>query len=254
MKEEITRLNRLVNDFLAVGRQTPPNVAPCDVREIIGQAISLVEKQAKQQDIQIAYNLPSDLPTLQADAAQLKTCFLNILTNSVQAMPNGGSIHIEAKQLPGSKGNMRLRLLFRDTGPGIPLEDREKIFTPYFSTKVTGFGLGLGEGQGRRRQVRGGEDGRPACNKLWAVLANLPVGEAEALRLVLWDGLSHAEAAQVLGCSPTAARIRLPRASRRLAQSVAAVAAAAVRRSKRRGPFGHTGSRSAAVCYDAEEA
>lgn len=143
MKDEIMRLNRLVNDFLAVGRQTPPNIAPCDVREIIAQAVSLVEKQAKQQDIQIVSNLPSDLPSVQADAAQLKTCFLNILTNSVQAMPNGGSIQIEAKQLPGSQGSERLRLLFRDNGPGIPEKDRERIFAPYFSTKATGFGLGL---------------------------------------------------------------------------------------------------------------
>jgi len=143
MKDEITRLDRLVNDFLAVGRQTPPQIAPCDLRATIEQAVSLVEKQAKQQDIRIVSNLPSDLPALQADAAQLKTCFLNILTNSVQAMPHGGSIHIEGKQLPSGKGDGRLQLQFRDTGPGIPEEDRDKIFAPYFSTKATGFGLGL---------------------------------------------------------------------------------------------------------------
>jgi len=143
MKDEITRLDRLVNDFLAVGRQTPPHIAPCEVGETLAQAVSLVENQAKQQDIQIVSKLPSDLPSLQADAAQLKTCFLNILTNSVQAMPKGGWIRIEAKQLPGSEGRGRLRLLFRDSGPGIPEKDQERIFAPYFSTKATGFGLGL---------------------------------------------------------------------------------------------------------------
>ncbi len=143
MKDEITRLDRLVNDFLAVGRQTPPQIAPCDLRATVEQAVSLVEKQAKQQGIRIASSLPSDWPALQADAAQLKTCFLNILTNSVQAMPHGGSIHIEGKRLPGAKGDGRLQLQFRDTGPGIPEEDRDKVFAPYFSTKATGFGLGL---------------------------------------------------------------------------------------------------------------
>jgi signal transduction histidine kinase len=143
MKDEITRLNRLVNDFLVVGRQTPPQIATCDLKTIVEQAVSLVEKQANAQDIRIANGLPADLPELQADAAQLKTCFLNVLTNSVQAMPNGGTIFIEAKRMPDSNGGPRVQLLFRDTGPGIGEEDREKIFTPYFSTKATGFGLGL---------------------------------------------------------------------------------------------------------------
>lgn len=143
MKEEITRLNHLVNDFLVVGRQTPPRVAPCDLKAVVQQAVGLVEKQANAQDITIASNLPADLPTLQADAGQLKTCFLNILTNSVQAMPHGGSIRVEAKAIWNSEGVSKLELRFRDTGPGIQEKDREKIFVPYFSTKATGFGLGL---------------------------------------------------------------------------------------------------------------
>ncbi len=143
MKEEITRLNRLVNDFLAVGRQTPPKIAPCDLKATVQEAVGLVERQAKAQDVSIFCNVPPDLPVIQADGEQLKACFLNILTNSVQAMPHGGSIHIEARQLPASNRGARLQLRFRDTGPGIPREDREKVFTPYFSTKATGFGLGL---------------------------------------------------------------------------------------------------------------
>ena len=143
MKDEITRLNRLVNDFLAVGRQTPPQIAPCDLRATVEQAVSLVEKQAKAQDIEIVSNIPPDLPALRVDASQLKTCFLNIMTNSVQAMPHYGSIYIEGKQMPGVDGSLWVQLRFRDTGPGIPEEDQEKIFAPYFSTKATGFGLGL---------------------------------------------------------------------------------------------------------------
>ncbi|MGA8184371.1 MAG: ATP-binding protein [Terriglobia bacterium] len=143
MKDETTRLNRLVNDFLAFGRQSPPQIAPCDLKATVELAVSVVGKQAKAQDISIVSGLPVDLPSLQADAAQLKTCFLNILTNSVQAMPHGGSIHIEAKTMQDGHSEARLQLRFRDTGPGIPEQDQEKIFAPYFSTKATGFGLGL---------------------------------------------------------------------------------------------------------------
>jgi signal transduction histidine kinase len=132
-----------VNDFLAFGRQSPPQIAPCDLKATVELAVSVVGKQAKAQDISIVSGLPVDLPSLQADAAQLKTCFLNILTNSVQAMPHGGSIHIEAKTMQDGHSEARLQLRFLDTGPGIPEQDQEKIFAPYFSTKATGFGLGL---------------------------------------------------------------------------------------------------------------
>ncbi len=142
-KEEVSRLNRLVNDFLAAGRQSPPAFAPCDVRATLQEAITVVEKQAHAQDIEITEDLPAELPVLRADPAQIKTCFLNILTNAVQAMPRGGRIRVTAETVSGNGTAGRLVLRFADTGPGIPRQDREKIFAPYFSTKATGFGLGL---------------------------------------------------------------------------------------------------------------
>jgi len=143
MKEEITRLNRLVSDFLVVGRPTQPQLAPCDIQTLVEQAKGLVERQASQQHIRMMVNLPPDLPPLQADAAQLKTCFLNILTNCVQAMPQGGDVQITGKKMSAAKGGSYLQIRVHDTGPGIPQDDQERVFAPYFSTKATGFGLGL---------------------------------------------------------------------------------------------------------------
>jgi signal transduction histidine kinase len=143
VKDEVGRLNHLVNDFLAAGRPSPPQLAPCDVGAVVEEAVAIVEKQAHTQDISIVAQLPADLPLLQADAAQMKTCFLNILTNAVQAMPHGGQIRVSAGLLPANGAGASLQLRFADTGPGIPPEDRERIFAPYFSTKATGFGLGL---------------------------------------------------------------------------------------------------------------
>jgi signal transduction histidine kinase len=163
IKDEVNRLNRLVNDFMAAGRQAPPKMAPCDLRATTEQAIALVEKQAKRQGIRIKSHFPPDMPLLQADAAQMKTCFLNILTNAVEAMPQGGQIQISAQSLPGNGARGTLHLRFADTGPGIPREEREKVFTPYFSTKATGFGLGLAitrkivEDHGGRIYVAAGE-------------------------------------------------------------------------------------------------
>ncbi len=143
IKDEVSRLNRLVNDFLSAGRQAPPEFASCDIQETVRQAVALVEKQAKRQGIAIAMDLPPDCPSLRADAAQMKTCFLNILTNAIQAMPRGGKIQITARcdLENGNPGLLELR--FSDTGSGIPPQNRERVFAPFFSTKPTGFGLGL---------------------------------------------------------------------------------------------------------------
>jgi signal transduction histidine kinase len=143
IKEEIARQNRLVNDFLAAGRQAPPELGPCDLRKTLEQAIALVEKQAHSQDIGIAVDFPVNMPAIQADAEQMKTCFLNILTNAIQAMPGGGGVRITARHITEGGPPELLQLRFADTGPGIPAENREKVFTQFFSTKTTGFGLGL---------------------------------------------------------------------------------------------------------------
>jgi signal transduction histidine kinase len=73
----------------------------------------------------------------------MKTCFLNILTNAIQAMPMGGQIQVSAEVTRTPEGIESLRLHFADTGPGIPPGEREKVFAPFYSTKATGFGLGL---------------------------------------------------------------------------------------------------------------
>lgn len=143
IKEEIGRLNHLVNDFLAVGRQMPPALAPCDLRKTLGEAVALAEKQSRGQNVKISVNLPAELPAFSLDAGQIKTCFLNILTNAIQAMPSGGEVHITAQQVTADPATEALQLRFADDGPGIAPADRAKVFTPFYSTKATGFGLGL---------------------------------------------------------------------------------------------------------------
>jgi signal transduction histidine kinase len=143
IKEEVGRLNHLVNDFLSVGRQMPPALASCDLRAAMEEAVALAGKQSRRQNVKITADLPKDLPVFRLDAAQIKTCFLNILTNAIQAMPRGGQVRITAQNITDSDGAEFLRLRFADTGPGIPPEDRARVFAPFYSTKATGFGLGL---------------------------------------------------------------------------------------------------------------
>jgi signal transduction histidine kinase len=128
---------------LAAGRQAPPTLVPCDLKVTLTEALALVEKQARNQNIKIELDLAQDLPIFRLDSAQMKTCFLNILTNAIQAMPRGGQIRVSAAITKLPQGAESLQLHFADTGPGIPRAEREKVFAPFYSTKATGFGLGL---------------------------------------------------------------------------------------------------------------
>ena len=181
VKEEIGRLNRLVNDFLSAGRQAPPELAPCNLRVTLEEAVALVEKQAEVQHVTMEVHLPENLAPMQCDAGQLKTCFLNILTNAVQAMPDGGEVRVIGT-IERNGGTPRLELCFADTGPGVPAQDRERIFAPYFSTKATGFGLGLAitrkivEDHGGRIYVA--EHGKPGTS----MVVELPLPEPAAAR------------------------------------------------------------------------
>jgi len=143
IKDEISRLNHLVNDVLTAGRQAPPMLVPCDLKATLTEALTVVGRQASNQGIQIKQDLALDLPIFRLDSAQMKTCFLNILTNAIQAMPGGGQLRIYAVTTKSPKHGDCLQLHFADTGPGIPYAEREKVFAPFYSTKATGFGLGL---------------------------------------------------------------------------------------------------------------
>jgi signal transduction histidine kinase len=113
----------------------------------IQDAVAFAEKQASRQGVSIRMESPAGLPVLRADSGQLKTCFINLLTNAIQAMPEGGEVRITARMEPLEQGEggkpSLLTLRFADTGHGIPAEDRERVFAPYYSTRTTGFGLGL---------------------------------------------------------------------------------------------------------------
>jgi signal transduction histidine kinase len=156
VRDELQRLNDMVGDFLSYGR--PPRLAlrSCRVDETLDEVLSLVQAKARDQEIGVVRRLPADLPVIQADPEGLRTCFLNVVINALQATPPGGRVTIEAGASPGSAGNPIVSIAFSDTGCGIAPPDLERIFEPYFSTREAGVGLGLAITQ-RIVQDHGGE-------------------------------------------------------------------------------------------------
>jgi signal transduction histidine kinase len=137
--EEASRLNRIITDFINYAKPRSPNFAGCRVEEVIDKNITFLEAQINEQGYVIKKNYQNSVPEIMADSAMLYQSFLNVLINSMQAMPDGGRILIEV-----SAGDHHVTVHFDDEGQGIPHENLEKIWDPFFTTKEMGTGLGLG--------------------------------------------------------------------------------------------------------------
>src|SRR5262249_4061275 len=142
MKAEISRLNRLVGDFLSFGKPMRLHPRLVSIEEVLGEVAAVVEHKAKDQGIALEVAADEGLPRIVADPELLKTCFLNLMINAVDAMPEGGVLGLSVRRATADQTDT-LVVAVRDSGHGMTAEDIASAFEPYFSTKDTGFGLGL---------------------------------------------------------------------------------------------------------------
>ena len=105
--------------------------------------VNLVRAEASNQRIAIEVHPDSELPKVETDNDQFRRALLNLLINSIQAMPNGGRIEVRTGLDRSSLGTDSIFIRISDTGAGIPKENMPRLFEPYFTTKPNGFGLGL---------------------------------------------------------------------------------------------------------------
>jgi two-component system, sporulation sensor kinase E len=136
--EEIERLNRIVVDFLFAVRPMDMRLEECDLNGLIRELIDFVQYELEYAHVAIELVLSENLPRMMIDPRYIKQAVLNLIKNAMAAMPNGGALHIATDRKDDA-----VFLTVRDTGIGIPEENLNKIFEPYFTTKETGSGLGL---------------------------------------------------------------------------------------------------------------
>jgi two-component system nitrogen regulation sensor histidine kinase NtrY len=136
--QEVDGLKRLVDEFSRFARMPAFVPKPTDVRPLVDAVATLYRESHPHCTIVTRH--ADDVPVLDVDPDHIKRAVLNLVDNAVEAMASGGTVTLETEYVPDAA---RVRLTVADTGPGIPSEDRDKLFLPYFSTKVTGMGLGL---------------------------------------------------------------------------------------------------------------
>jgi len=141
MSDELERCGNIVSGLLSFSREAPLAETTIDFNDILQAVISLTHHKMELQNIRLITDL-SPRPLLAVgDAGRLKQCFLNLIFNGIEAMPDGGQLQIISK---GKKSDKNIRIEIHDAGFGIAEEDMGHIFDPFFTTKPQGEGTGLG--------------------------------------------------------------------------------------------------------------
>ncbi len=135
--KEVDRLNGVLQDFLRFARPTPVEHGQFLFSEVVNDVLDLTRQQAIRNHVEIEVGLDDDID-IPGQGEQIKQVLLNLVLNALQAMPSGGVLKVSSINF-----EHKVHIQVSDNGPGIALEDRERIFNPFVTTRDSGTGLGL---------------------------------------------------------------------------------------------------------------
>lgn len=147
---QIDRITKIVQQLLSFTRPKPLEVRPMHLVSMLQDTFLLFEHHFAKQGVKASLDCPETLPTVMADPDQIQQVCLNLILNAIQAMPQGGRLTIRVRPAAlrhlseDSVQDGYIEIEIADTGAGIPSEQLQKIFDPFYSTKEPGKGTGLG--------------------------------------------------------------------------------------------------------------
>ena len=143
ISEEIRHVDTIVQNFLEFSRPPKLKIQSISPSMVVDQSIALLKHRLKSYNVGVTIEREQYLPEIDADPEQLKEVIVNLVVNACEAMEKGGSLVIrEHESMVRSKDRAAV-ISVSDNGPGIPEAIREKVLTPFFTTKEEGTGLGL---------------------------------------------------------------------------------------------------------------
>jgi two-component system NtrC family sensor kinase len=137
---QVNRCKEIVSKLLSLAREMKPVIQRVELNDLIDNITELVKKEAVAKQIQIHTKFQSGLPPVYSDPPLLRQVVLNLLVNATQAIDKSGEITVSTD----AANEETIKITIEDSGCGIPQENIEKIFTPFFSTKPAGQGTGMG--------------------------------------------------------------------------------------------------------------
>jgi len=176
--DEAARMKRIVGALLDYSRsERAPATGMGDVNQVLERTTALLTPALRKAKVQVKLDLADPLPGTKADVHSMQQVFVNLAQNAAQAMPEGGQLTIRSRV---SHEDLVVEVRFEDEGPGVPENDRERIFEPFYTTKAADSGTGLGLAVCKHLvsrfngaiRVTDGPEGRGAC-----FLVVLPIEE-----------------------------------------------------------------------------
>jgi two-component system NtrC family sensor kinase len=167
---QVDRARTVTHRLLGLSRRVGPDLEPVDVAVALDEAVSFVDKDAEASRIRIVRQYGTDVPIIRSSVSQVQQVFLNLISNAMDAIGTDGEVRLRVAPEDGGVG-----VHIDDNGPGIPAQDLERIFEPFFSTKTgteSHSGLGLAicretmRNLGGRISVRS-ESGKGTQYTLW---------------------------------------------------------------------------------------
>ena len=143
METETRRIGRIVSNLLAFSRQSKMRPTLLNINRLIEKTLVLNSNLLKINNIKVKKRMDPDLPDLTGSEDQLQQVFMNIVSNAAEAMESAGKGELSITTRHSSK-NGKIKVMFKDTGVGIPEENFSRLFEPFFTTKKKGKGVGLG--------------------------------------------------------------------------------------------------------------
>ncbi len=143
IEQKIGQMTRLVDQILQTTRQKEPEFVPLDLRSVLEETLALVRHRLGRQKIKVIRHWGRGVPMIHADRGQLEQMILNLVLNAFQAMPEGGQLSVKAGFRRRGCFGPTVWMAVEDTGCGIPKQNLQDIFKPFFSLRPGGVGLGL---------------------------------------------------------------------------------------------------------------
>lgn len=191
---EAKMANAIVLEVLEFVRPVRLHVATVDVVALVNDALLMADSLVPRRNVVVSVDAPNDLPEIEGDDHQLRQVFTNLLANALEALDGDGRVAVRVSRLdppawttaaePGAPPALQVDV--EDDGPGIPESIRERIFSPFYTTKPRGSGLGLAivrklvDAHQGRIELRAGDDGRGTCFRV-TLPVHPPTDEAVAV-------------------------------------------------------------------------
>jgi len=140
IQAQCERISKMIKDLSLVARPQKPLIRAVDLRHLLEDVLRTCRKDVRSKRARITLKIPARLPPIAADGEQITQVVSHLLRNSLQAIKKAGRIAVSARLLAPSK----VEVAVKDDGCGVPAEELEKIFDPFYSAKEAGRGMGLG--------------------------------------------------------------------------------------------------------------